>query len=151
MVSDKMICEDIVQVVFEKFFENWNIINNKQSAGFWLFKTARNEIYMHFRKLKVRKESWGTDDTKIVQLKSEDSVSENYELKEMRQYIFELIQNLPPEQKEVYLLKEYGGLSYAEISSILGIKEELVKSRLYKTRQKLIAWLGEKYLSKVSN
>ncbi|MCB0744909.1 MAG: RNA polymerase subunit sigma, partial [Ignavibacteriae bacterium] len=42
------------------------------------------------------------------------------------------------EQKEVYLLKEYGGLSYKEISETLVIDVDLVKSRLYKVRQKLI-------------
>jgi RNA polymerase sigma-70 factor (ECF subfamily) len=45
---------------------------------------------------------------------------------------------LPQEQKEVYLLREYSGLSYKEIADIQQIDEELVKSRLFKTRQKLI-------------
>ena len=39
---------------------------------------------------------------------------------------------------EVFMLKEYSGLSYKEIASLLEIDEDLVKSRLYKARQKLI-------------
>jgi RNA polymerase sigma factor (sigma-70 family) len=39
---------------------------------------------------------------------------------------------------EVFILKEYSGLSYKEIASLLEIDEDLVKSRLYKARQKLI-------------
>ncbi|MCK7525290.1 MAG: hypothetical protein MZV64_50615 [Ignavibacteriales bacterium] len=39
---------------------------------------------------------------------------------------------------EVFVLKEYSGLSYKEIASLLEIDEDLVKSRLYKARQKLI-------------
>jgi DNA-directed RNA polymerase specialized sigma24 family protein len=35
-------------------------------------------------------------------------------------------------------LKEYSGLSYKEIATLMTIDEELVKSRLYKARQKLI-------------
>ena len=36
------------------------------------------------------------------------------------------------------MLKEYSGLSYKEIASLLDIDDELVKSRLYKARQKLV-------------
>ena len=56
----------------------------------------------------------------------------------MKELILQELNLLPVEQKDAYLLKEYGGLTYKEIASILEIKEELVKSRLYKTRQKLI-------------
>ncbi len=42
------------------------------------------------------------------------------------------------EFREVFILREYSGLSYKEIASLLEIDEDLVKSRLYKTRQKLV-------------
>ena len=46
------------------------------------------------------------------------------------------------EQREVFILKEYAGLSYKEIASVMNIDESLVKSRLFKTRQKLVKRLG---------
>lgn len=46
--------------------------------------------------------------------------------------------------KEVFILKEYALMSYKEIACILGIDEELVKSRLYKARQKLIDKISER-------
>ena len=42
------------------------------------------------------------------------------------------------EFREVFILREYTGLSYKEIASLLEIDEDLVKSRLYKARQKLV-------------
>ena len=48
------------------------------------------------------------------------------------------LENINPEQKEIFILKEYSGLSYKEIAVLTEIDEELVKSRLYKVRQKLI-------------
>ena len=51
---------------------------------------------------------------------------------------------MPEEQKDVYLLKEYGELSYKEIAKLLGIDEKLVKSRLFKVRQKLINSISKK-------
>jgi RNA polymerase sigma-70 factor (ECF subfamily) len=61
-----------------------------------------------------------------------------YENLELKKIIMNELELMPQEQREVYLLKEYSGLSYKEIAAIQNIDEELVKSRLFKTRQKLI-------------
>ena len=59
-------------------------------------------------------------------------------MKELKSIILNQLNTFPPEQREVYLLKEYGELSYREIAKATNSKVELVKSRLYKTRQKLM-------------
>ena len=68
MINDKMMCEDIVQNVFLKFFENLNVIRNKSSINFWLFKTARNEIYTYFRRKKIRVDQFGVLDSDEIEL-----------------------------------------------------------------------------------
>ena len=45
------------------------------------------------------------------------------------------IKELPVKQKEVFILREYGLLSYHEIAQTLGIKEGTVMSRLKRSRQ----------------
>jgi RNA polymerase sigma-70 factor (ECF subfamily) len=39
---------------------------------------------------------------------------------------------LPPEQREAIVLKEYEGLTFAEIAGALGIPVSTVKTRLYR-------------------
>lgn len=138
MVGDKVICEDIIQNVFLKLFENLNGLKNKNSVRYWLFKTSRNEVYTFFRNKKVRADQHTHEKLENVKAESTFNLEKNFELKEMRELILQELNLLPVEQKDAYLLKEYGGLSYKEIASVLEIDEELVKSRLYKTRQKLI-------------
>ena len=72
---------------------------------------------------------------------SSENLEVEFEKRELKNLILHELNNLPDDQKEVYLLKEYGGLSYKEIAGIMEIEESLVKSRLYKTRQKLISLL----------
>ncbi len=48
------------------------------------------------------------------------------------------LDNMNEDFREVFILREYSGLNYKEIASLLKIDDELVKSRLYKARQKLI-------------
>ncbi len=142
MINDKMMCEDIVQNVFLKFFENLNVIRNKSSINFWLFKTARNEIYTYFRRKKIHVDQFGVLDSDEVDISGGPDPGIEYEQQELKELIMSELNNMAFEQREVFILKEYAGLSYKEIASIMNIDENLVKSRLFKTRQKLVKRLG---------
>lgn len=130
-----MIAEDITQSVFLKLFENFETLNNKESANYWLFSAARNE-YFNFYKREKRKSN--ITEKIIATNKDEFELESFVELKEIKSIILAELEMMEIEQKEIYLLKEYGGLSYVEISKTLDIDIKLVKSRLYKVRQKLI-------------
>ncbi len=141
MVSDKMLCEDIVQNIFLKLFENMDLIKNKNSISYWLFKTARNDVYSFYRSKKVKADQFNVLDADELIKPSSENLEVEFERRELKNLILHELNNLPDDQKEIYLLKEYGGLSYKEIAGIMEIDENLVKSRLYKTRQKLIRLL----------
>ncbi len=51
--------------------------------------------------------------------------------------IEEELSRMDSSQSEVYYLKEFSGLSYQEIGGIMNITEDLVRSRIFKVRQKL--------------
>ena len=138
MVGNKMICDDLIQNIFMKFFENLKSIKNRESIKFWIYTTARNEVYTYFRRKKIDTAKFATNDLLELEKSSDENIEYQFELKEMKSLILKELENISIEQKEIFLLKEYGGLSYKEISVISNIDENLVKSRLYKTRQKLI-------------
>jgi RNA polymerase sigma-70 factor, ECF subfamily len=142
MISNKMTVEDIIQNIFLRLFENLPTIKNKESINFWLFRSARNEIYIYYRNKKARKDQFNVDDTDTLEVESGSNLAEILEIKETKQLIMNELDKLPPEQKEIFILKEYSGFNYSEIASLLEIDEALVKSRLYKTRQKLISGLN---------
>ena len=133
--GDDMIAEDIVQSVFLKFYENLESLRNLESANFWLFRSARNEYYTYYNRNKRKKD---LDETFIANKKDEFELETFLELKEIKKIVLLELNKMEDEQKEVYLLKEYGGLSYKEIAETMNIDVDLVKSRLYKVRQKLI-------------
>lgn len=133
-----MYADDIVQDVFIKLFENLNNIQNKQSIQFWLFKTARNQILGFLRSTKTKKLLSDTLDIDDVEISSDKSLEDEIENKELNKLILRELEIMNIDFKEVFILKEYSGLSYKEIASLLSIDEGLVKSRLYKARQKLV-------------
>lgn len=138
MVNNETVSEDIVQSVFLKFFENIELIRNKESIKFWLFTTARNEVYDFYRKKKIRSTDAIEYEEDSRDFLSGEDIALEIEMKELRSILVSELENLPVEQKEIYLLKEFGGMSYKEIAKMTDISEDLVKSRLFKTRQKLI-------------
>jgi len=138
MLNDKMRADDIVQDVFIKLFENLNSIHNKQSIKFWLFKTARNEMMTFYRNTKNKKFITESVDIENFEIENKTSLADEIENAELKNLILNELDNMNDDFREVFLLKEYSGLSYKEIASLLNIDDELVKSRLYKARQKLI-------------
>ena len=138
MVGDRLMCEDIVQNVFLKFFENMELIRNKNSVNFWIFKTARNEIYTYYRNKKIKVDQFAVADIEGINVISDHNLTDEFELKEISEIVKKELDEMAFEQREVFVLKEYAGMSYKEISQLMGIDENLVKSRLYNTRQRLI-------------
>jgi RNA polymerase sigma-70 factor (ECF subfamily) len=147
MVGDLMLAEDMIQNIFLKLYQNLESIRNMNSIHFWLFKTARNEIYTFYRAKKVRVDQFNVLDSEELEIESMYDLEAEYEKKELKEVILAELEKLPVVQKDIFLLKEYGGFSYKEIASILKIDKNLVKSRLFKVRQKLIRRIGFKITS----
>lgn len=143
MLGDTMMCEDIIQNVFEKFFENMNSIRNSERVEVWLYTAMRNAIYAYYRTKKIHVDQFNVVDTDELEIDSSLNLEEELELKEFHVLIMNELDKLEVEQRDAFLLKEYGNLSYKEISEVMKIDENLVKSRLYKTRQRLIAKLSK--------
>jgi RNA polymerase sigma-70 factor, ECF subfamily len=138
MTGDRLTSEDIVQNVFLQLYRNMNSIKNTDSINYWIFRTARNEVYMYYRRKRIMVDRFDTEDSNELEIISDYDLNNILDHKEIKKIIENELNKLSPEQSEVFILKEYSGLSYSEISAITGSDEKLVKSRLYKTRQKLI-------------
>lgn len=133
-----MLTEDIVQDIFVKLYQNLDVLRFKTNVSYWLFTTARNEVYAFYRRKRIRTDQFNVESTDDIEVESEENIENEIENNEVKELIQIELNNLPPDQREIFILKEYSGLSYKEIATLMTIDEELVKSRLYKARQKLI-------------
>ncbi|MAT57341.1 MAG: hypothetical protein CMF23_05165 [Ignavibacteriae bacterium] len=143
MVNDKALTEDLYQNTFMKLYEHLNNIQNKESILYWLFSTARNQVYVFYRGKSYKVDQFNKSDVDDLEIDSGDNLEQKIESKELRKIVLKEVEKLPFEQKEVYLLKEYSELKYKEIADMLNIDEGLVKSRLFKARQKLIKQIAK--------
>jgi RNA polymerase sigma factor (sigma-70 family) len=143
MTSDRMTAEDISQNVFLKLFENIDKIIDRSKIDVWVFKVAKFEVFNFYRSKHIKVDQFEVEDSDDIELGSEVDLFEVIELKDLKEKLNTELENIPFEQKEVFTLKEFGGLSYEEISSVLEIDENLVRSRLHSARRKLILRLSK--------
>lgn len=121
MVKNEHLAEDIFQETFIKVIKSLHRGKYQESGKFvsWVIRIAHNLIIDHFRKGKQTRiyanEDYEMDifnSKKFSDKTIEDKIVNNQIESDVRK----LIEFLPEEQKEVVLLRHYGGLSFKEIA-----------------------------------
>ena len=132
--------EELAQEVFLKAYRKIGSLDNSELSRGWLFKVARNTCLDYVKKRRLRR---------MFQLKlNNPSVENNTPEKriiqnEQFQILKRAVSQLSKRNREVFVLKEYGHLSYEEIALTLGIKKGTVMSRLNRARQAVMSKLRE--------
>lgn len=128
-LHDYALSEDLTQDVFIRAFKYGQSFDCKQKFKPWLYKIALNLLR---KEMKLRSTTARLKTDIITEY--QPFVYMDYELIEA---VKEAINQLPPAQREVVILKEYQGLTFAEIAKVMGCPEATVKSRLYRALLKL--------------
>lgn len=121
IVKNQSLAEDIFQDTFIKVIKSLKEGKYKDNGKFvsWVIRIAHNLTIDHFRKEKqintYSNEDYEADifnSRKLSENTIEDIMVESQIIKEVRL----LIDELPEDQKQVILLRHYGGLSFKEIA-----------------------------------
>lgn len=144
MVRDREEAHDLTQDAFVKAFRNLERFRLEASFYTWLYRIAKNLTIDWLRKQKRRRtdefdegiaarESGGT----IADSHLKESPGRELERSRLKDRIFDAMETLTPEHRQIILLREVEGFSYKEISDVMGIPEGTVMSRLFYARRKL--------------
>lgn len=106
------------------------------SFSAWLFRIAHNEIAGHYRRMGPHAHDAPLDASLEAPGNQSLAVS-TLESAERATMIRVLLNDLPPRQREVILLKYFGDLRNREIGQILGLDERTVASNLSRGLDKL--------------
>ena len=136
-VADEADAEDILQDVFYEFVEAYRLMKPIEQAGAWLFRVARNRIIDLFRKRRtdpLRAEPAVVDDGELLKL--EDllpSPDSGPEATFARNLLFaeldRALEELPEEQRAVFIAHELEGRSFRELAAETGIGVNTLLSR----------------------
>lgn len=131
---------DLSQEAFARAFRARRTIDPDRPFYAWLYQILRHLCFNFLRDRRTRTltleaaASWLADDA--ADRGPRDPAAE-YERAEARRAVAAAIGELPAREREVLALREFEGLSYADIAELAGIPVGTVMSRLYSARQRL--------------
>jgi RNA polymerase sigma-70 factor (ECF subfamily) len=120
-VKNAHIADDLFQDTFIKVINSLKAGRYKDEGRFlsWVIRIAHNLCIDHFRREK-NQNTWSNDNNEVDIFNSEKFSDKNIEEQiihdQVSDDIRQLIEELPEDQKQVVLLRHYGGLSFKEIA-----------------------------------
>jgi RNA polymerase sigma factor (sigma-70 family) len=134
-VKDDEDAEDILQDVFFELIQAYRLMKPIEQAGAWLFRVARNRIIDRFRKKTAESLSEvpeGQEDTLALEelLPSPDAGPEAaFARRVLLEELDAAIEELPEEQREVFVAHEIDGLSFHQMAERTGVNINTLLSR----------------------
>lgn len=108
----------------------------------WLYRIAHNRLGDHWRALRHRPPAPDDADERTARVADPHTPEHQLSAFEQRRQLQLALDELPPEQREVVLLRLEQELTLEEIGEVTGVGRETVKSRLRYAMDKLRARLG---------
>jgi RNA polymerase sigma-70 factor, ECF subfamily len=124
--------EDVMQQAYLNAFANLRRFEERAQFSTWLIRIAVNEALGRARK-RGRMESWGDELMSVIQ-SNEPSPEQSAATVQMREVMEEELAALPLPYRTVLVLRDVEGLSTSETASVLGVSEDVVKTRLHRAR-----------------
>ncbi len=149
MVSDREDACDMTQEAFIKAYNSLSSFRGDSRFSVWLYRITTNVCLDFLRSKKRRPQVSLTardDEDEDVQLDIPDPAAdpEGQLIKKLgMQSLSEGLKLLPFKQRQILVMRELGGMSYAEIGAALSLEEGTVKSRIFRARKKLCSYLLE--------
>lgn len=139
--------EDVTQEAFLKAYRSLSSYRGDSKFSVWLYRIVSNLCLDQLRAKKRRptqsltvENDEGEEDT--LEIPDEQFSPEKLlDRKLTQESVRRGLASLPDDAKQILLLREIQGMSYEEIADVLDLEPGTVKSRIFRARKKLCAFL----------
>ncbi len=129
--------DDLLQKTFFRFLRSNPVIADEDHLRRYVYKTATNLVYDHFREAK-------RDRAVAIEMPQSDFRADRGELRHDMMRVFS---ELKPQERALLWLAHVEGSSHEEIAETLGVKTKSIKVMLFRARKRLGALLSKKGLA----
>jgi len=130
---NRAIAEEAVQEIFIKVYRARKRYQPNAKFSTWLYTIATRTCLNELRRgvYQKRHESYN-DDLQGRAIQHQPAVAQEVEGRHLHRKVEEILDSLPTNQRAALILVRFGGHSYTEVATILGISESAVKSQIFR-------------------
>ena len=128
LCKDPTLAEEITQETFFKALKHIDHFNGSCKISTWLCKIAKNTYYTHSKK------QGRTAELSLSLDISDESLEERFADKETAFAIHEVLHKLKDPYKEVFWLRTFGDLSFAQIAALFSKTESWARVTYYRAK-----------------
>ena len=139
--------EDVTQEAFLKAYRSLDSFRGDSKFSVWLYRIVSNlclDLLRSRQRKPVQSLTVEDDDGEIGELEISDehfSPEKLLDRKLTRESVQRGLASLPDDSRQILLLRELQGMSYEEIGQALDLEPGTVKSRIFRARKRLCAFL----------
>ncbi|MGA9858636.1 MAG: sigma-70 family RNA polymerase sigma factor, partial [Solirubrobacteraceae bacterium] len=122
--------EDAVQEIFVRAYAGLLASNRHLALRAWLYRVAHNRCIDELRRPQIHP----SDATVTADPSPANDPITRLEQRDALRRLIADVQRLPEQQRSALLMRELGGMPYAEVAAVLGVTVAAVKSLLVRAR-----------------
>lgn len=135
--------EDVAQEVFLRLYYSLDQLRTPEVFEPWMYRLTVNASYDYLRKQRRRHESRMSDLSEQQVMMADASAggkqnAEDQRKGQVREQVHALLESVSEEDRILLMLKEVEGLSLKELQQIYRVKENALKVRLFRARQRVL-------------
>lgn len=134
LTKNRSLSEDLVQSVFRRILSYRQSYKEEHKFRSWMYQIARNVHANHYRDNKLLISEYNEPEHIAYET---DSAVEEMEKESRKKILYEALEGLQNDQKEIIELSRFQGLKYREISEITGLSETAIKVKAHRAINKL--------------
>lgn len=142
-LKDSFVAEEIIQDVFLKVWEKRAEVDIQKSFKSYLFRITVNKIFNEL-KHRVVKQRYEKHALKIDQTNVETPES-FIQFQELNSKLEQLLSKLPEQQRNIFIMSRWKGLSNIEIADQLDISVRTVENHIYRAGKFVKLHLNDEY------
>ncbi len=129
IMASETLAEDIYQETFARFYTSAREQRSVSNVASYLFRIARNLCLNEKRKKLHSNVTFEEFRFPVRDMP--------YESAELLELVNTALETLPDDYRESFILREHVGLSYNEIAEVVGTTMPVVRTRIYRAKQKI--------------
>lgn len=144
-IKNKSEAEDLVQEIFTKVYKNIGLYDENQSTFYNFLLSNANQVIAEYSRKNISREQRAEKVYLDYDIAYDDKVFAVYDKFEGEYNIEELLNELPPDQREVFILVCIKHMSYKDAERLLNKSDLSVKSLLFRARSNLRKKIAKRY------